>query len=300
MADNALDDLHALASRVCLRVEEWLRELSVPEPFFCDKEGLNDELNAAMASAEKKDRKGLTKTFEARRKELEARMNDVAAEELPAIGASLMSLLQELQPLLQRCEVCCQRERAALVELSDAERLQRCRVFYDGTSDDVYSNFKRFRFSVGPVGFMKGEQFFHVAKALLCADLPSAQRMMLTTGGPALRRLGGQVEGYFERGTAWENVDSGLLLLVNVINKLAAVQPAYEEQNARLLAELLDDGRASPALHIAEGAKDDVRCGLGVHADDTSVLDPETITGRWGRNQLGHACMIVARGLARA
>ena len=73
-------------------------------------------------------------------------------------------------------------------------------MFYDGTGDVALSNFRPHRFAVGPVGFLKGEQFFHAAKALRCADLDTARRMMRTTGGPALRILGSEVQGYHERG----------------------------------------------------------------------------------------------------
>ena len=44
-------------------------------------------------------------------------------------------------------------------------------------------------------------------------------------------------------------------------------------------------------VYIAEGAKDDARCGIGIHADELDVLER---LEAWGRNQLGHASMIVA------
>ena len=59
----------------------------------------------------------------------------------------------------------------------------------DGTSDDAYSNFKGHRFAIGRIGFLKVEQFFHTAKAILCGDFESAVGMVTTTGGPALRSL---------------------------------------------------------------------------------------------------------------
>ena len=45
-----------------------------------------------------------------------------------------------------------------------------------------------------------------VAKAMLCDDVHAAMRMMLTTGGPALRSLGREVSNYEARGAAWEQV----------------------------------------------------------------------------------------------
>mmetsp|Transcript_35022 Transcript_35022/g.74726 ORF Transcript_35022/g.74726 Transcript_35022/m.74726 type:complete len:158 (+) Transcript_35022:1420-1893(+) len=128
-----------------------------------------------------------------------------------------------------------------------------------------------------------------------------AQRMMLTTGGPALRRMGREVEGYVERGADWEDVDSGLLLLVCIVIKLAGVQPEAREEtnglNVWLHAELVDDGAALSPVHIVEGAKDDDRCGIGIHAEHPGVLSDE-IMARWGKNQLGHACMVCCRYIA--
>jgi hypothetical protein len=178
------------------------------------------------------------------------------------------------------------------------ERAAACRIFYDGTSDDVYSNFKPFRFSIGALGFLKGEQFFHVAKAMLCEDLPSATRMMLTTGGPKLRSLGREVSNYDQHGTAWEDIDTGLVLLVCLTIKLAALRPVQHDgnedrplQSGKLLAELIDDGSRANLLYIAEGAKDGSRCGIGIHAE---MPDIHERCGAWGRNQLGHACIVVA------
>jgi len=60
------------------------------------------------------------------------------------------------------------------------------------------------------------------------------------------------------------------------------------------------DGRTG--RHLAEGAKYDGCCGVGVHASDPAVLNPAVIAagssgggrGGWGRNQLRYACMAVA------
>merc|ERR1712007_283788 len=161
-----------------------------------------------------------------------------------------------------------------------------------GTADCTYSNFQQFRFAVGSIGFMKGEQFFHVAKALLCKDLPTAVQMMITTGGPPLRRLGHEVSNYAEFGAEWEDVDSGLVLFVNTVIKLAALQPCFSAANDILHQEFKYDGPRK--MYIAEGAKDDVRCGIGIHADDPTILQ---VMDSWGRNQLGHACMLVSRYL---
>ena len=57
-------------------------------------------------------------------------------------------------------------------------------------------------------------------------------------------------------------------------------------------APSLREGRL---LYIAEGAKDDDRCGIGIHAEDVAVLRDATA---WGRNQLGHARMLVAEWAA--
>jgi len=174
-----------------------------------------------------------------------------------------------------------------LAALPLVQRQERCRVFYDGTSDDVYSNFKPFRFAIGRLGFLKGEQFFHVAKALLCKDLATAETMMLTTGGPALRTLGREVKNYKENGQAWEDVDSGWLLLVCLIIKVAQLLPEHASHNVALCTALEQE----QALYIAEGAKDDSRCGIGIHASEPGLMER---VERFGRNQLGHATMAVA------
>jgi len=296
---NVMTEAERSASlHVCRRVEAWLEDQKQCVAFFYDKEGLNDELQAAMAAADRKERKQLTKAFDARRAALETQAKENAEQNLPALFGSFFSLHAELRVSLSLVEAGCRRERAAVEALPESDRGRRCRIFYDGTSDDTYSNFKGCRFAVGPLGFLKGEQFFHVVKALLCGDLAMAVRMMLTTGGPALRRMGREVEGYAERGGAWEDIDSGLLLLTCAVIKLAAVQPearAASDMNARLYSELLVDGRQSPPLHIVEGAKDDERCGIGMHAESAGVL--RDVAG-WGRNQLGHACMVCCRYVA--
>ena len=280
--------------------KRWLEEQpAAQDVFFCDKEALDAEMKAAMAAADKKERKALTKAFDTRRKELEALAEAVGEEALPAMGQSLMSLLKELQPALREANAHCVRLREAVAKLQPDARREKCRVFYDGTSDAAYSNFKPYRFSIGRLGFLKGEQFFHVAKALLCRDVPAAVRMMQTTGGPALRRMGREVNGYAEHGAPWEAVDSGLLLLVCVIVKIAQLQPAYAEANAALIADLKGDGaqlRDGRLLYIAEGAKDDDRCGIGIHADNADLFER---MDAWGRNQLGHASQMVAMWLER-
>ena len=90
-----------------------------------------------------------------------------------------------------------------------------------------------------------------------------------------------------------EDVDSGLLMLVCLIIKLAQLQPEYRMANASLYEELAKDA-ASNLVYIAEGAKDDSRCGLGIHATKPTIMDE---MDRWGRNQLGHACMAVVAGM---
>lgn len=264
---------------------------------FCDKEGLAAELKVGMEAAEKKAKGRFTKDFEARRQALERSMVEIAGVELPRVFTSFAALHAELKPELAAIEACCRRNRAALASMPADERQRgdHCRIFYDGTGDDLYSNFKSHRFAVGAVGFMKGEQFFHVSKALLCRDTATAVKMMTTTGGPALRSLGRTVANYNELGADWEDVDSGLLLLVNMTIKLAAFSTSQlpseaQEANARLCAELIEDG--ARGVYIVEGAKDDARCGIGIHATEPDVL--ERIEG-WGRNQLGHACIAVAR-----
>ena len=307
------------ARAVCTRVQRWLEYQHHADVFFCDKEALDAEMKRAMVDAEKKERKVLTKAFEARRKELEARAMAVGEEALPNMGQGLMSLLEELQPALRDAEAHCVRQREVLAQVQPAARREACRVFYDGTSDAAYSNFKPYRFAVGRLGFLKGEQFSHVAKALVCRDVPAAGRMMQTTSGPALRRMGREVSGYAEHGGSREAVDSGLLLLVCVIIKVAQLQPAHAEANAALRTDLAGDGvqlRDGQLLYIAEGAKDDDRCGIGIHADDAELFerlgerlgewgrlihvdDAELFErlGEWGRNQLGHACQLVAMWL---
>ena len=283
---------------VCAAVHSWLKAQQHADPFFCDKEALDAELRSAMDTADKKERKALTKSFEARRKELEASAHAIGAAELPGLAERLRALHIKLQPALRAAEAHCLRRRSALAAMLEEATRAGYRVFYDGTSDRAFSNFMPHRFAIGRLGFLKGEQLFHVAKAMVCGDVAAAQRMLTTAGGPALRRLGREVEGYVERGWLWEEVDSGLLLLVCVIIKVAQLQPEHAEANAGLRAELVGDGRAlreGRLLYIAEGAKDDDRCGISIHAEDVAVLHDATA---WGRNQLGHACMLVAEWAA--
>eukprot|EP01046_Picozoa_sp_COSAG06_P044433 COSAG06_NODE_5985_length_3167_cov_2.473924_2_plen_650_part_00 len=291
MAEDTPDDgeLQLLAAELCRSVTSWiLRQRSSDAPFFADKAALSEEHQAAMAQADgKKQRKALTRVFDRRRLEMEDQMRAVAGGSLLSLGKELQSLHADLEPRLRAYEAACRRVREQLAALPLVQRQERCRVFYDGTADDTYSNFKPFRFALGGLGFLKGEQFFHVAKALLCKDLATAQTMMLTTGGPALRSLGREVENYKENGQAWENVDSGWLLLVCLIIKLAQLQPEHASGNAALCTELAQER----ALYIAEGAKDDARCGIGIHASERGLMER---VEQFGRNQLGHATMAVA------
>ena len=108
-----------------------------------------------------------------------------------------------------------------------------------------------------------------------------------------------QVRGYSEHGGAWEDIDSGLVLLVNITIKLAAldlvhvrndlVSDAQRAAAMQLFEELAQDGVAG--VYIAEGAKDDSRCGIGVHASESALFEK---VDSWGRNMLGHACMACA------
>ena len=113
----------------------------------------------------------------------------------------LVQLFEKIQPQLQAFEQACQSRRNTLKTLK--EQREHCRIFYDGTADDAYSNFKPYKFALGRLGFAKGEQFFHVAKALICQDDAMATRMMTTTSGPALRNLGREVQNYHLHGKTW-------------------------------------------------------------------------------------------------
>ena len=174
---------------ICAAVHSWLKAQQHAEPFVCDKEALDAELRSAMETADKKERKALTKSFEARRKELEASAHAIGAAELPGLAERLRALHTELQPALRAAEAQCLRRRSALAAMpEEATRAGACRVFYDGTSDRAFSNFMPHRFAIGRLGFLKGEQLFHVAKAMVCGDVAAAQRMLTTAGGPALRK----------------------------------------------------------------------------------------------------------------
>mmetsp|Transcript_35022 Transcript_35022/g.74729 ORF Transcript_35022/g.74729 Transcript_35022/m.74729 type:complete len:131 (+) Transcript_35022:1043-1435(+) len=107
------------------------------------------------APADKKERKALIKAFEVRRAALDAQVTEHAAKHLPELARALLSLHAELRNALALVESGCVRERAALRALPEAERRCRCRIFYDGTSDDIYSNFKACRFAIGPLGFIR-------------------------------------------------------------------------------------------------------------------------------------------------
>ena len=276
-------------------------------PHWCDKEKLAAEYQRQIAEAtDKRSRKALNKKGEAHRKELVEAQRAIAAAALPPMMASFMRLHEDLKPLLTALEAKCQTMRDDVAALPTVEeRSERVRVFYDGTADTLYSNFSAHRLAIGPLGFMKGEQLFHVVKAMLCQDLEAGCTMCVTTGGPALRGLGREVRGYFERGGEWDNLDSGLVTLVNITIKLAAIELVHvpheltsvEQRQAAM--ELHDALRADgeARLYIAEGAKDDARCGIGVHATDAQLLEK---MGSWGRNALGHACMAVAAYCAAA
>ena len=292
--DDAVDaaprQMEANALTIVERMQQWLCEVQADHvATFCDKQQLEAEMHTAMSNADKKQRKAITKDFDTRRKALEANMHTAAHEALPALRESLLALLDELRPLLQLAEQQCRARIADLAAMPAEQRREVCRIFYDGTSDDAYSNFKGHHFAIGRVGFLKGEQFFHVAKAMLCGDVECAARMMTTTSGPRLRCLGREVTGYAERGQLWEDIDSGLVLLVCMLIKVAQLDHADG-----LRAEMQGDGAAlacGSLVYIAEGAKDDARCGIGIHADELDVLER---LEAWGRNQLGHASMIVA------
>merc|ERR1719263_1806927 len=79
-----------------------------------------------------KERKALTKSFEARRKELEASAHAIGAAELPGLAERLRALHTELQPALRAAEAQCLRRRSALAAMpEEATRAEACRVFYD-------------------------------------------------------------------------------------------------------------------------------------------------------------------------
>ena len=119
-------EVRPLSARLCAAIVAWLdmqTHAAAGAPFFCDKEGLNAELtNAMRAATDKKQRKELTKKFEARRQECEARMTEVAAASLPELFRSFLALHEEVTPLLKALEACCLAERAALASLCSAER----------------------------------------------------------------------------------------------------------------------------------------------------------------------------------
>eukprot|EP00966_Prymnesium_polylepis_P217320 5029538-Prymnesium_polylepis.1 len=96
------------ARTVCSRVQRWLDHQQRPgDVFFCDKEALDAEMKLAMADADKKERKALTKAFDARRKELEAKAVAIGEDALPTMAHGLVSLLEELQPALREAEAHC-------------------------------------------------------------------------------------------------------------------------------------------------------------------------------------------------
>ena len=282
--------MEATALTLVTRLQRWLRDNQAADnATYCDKQRLEAEMHAQMSNADKKQRKAITKEFDERRKHMQQDMQKTAHEALPALRESLLALLDESRPLLQRAERQCRARIADLAAMPVEKRGEACRIFYDGTSDDAYSNFKGHRFAIGRIGFLKGEQFFHTAKAILCGDFESAVGMVTTTGGPALRSLGREVTGYTERGQLWEDVDSGLVLLVCILIKVAQLDEA-DVLRAEMQGDGADLARGS-LVYIAEGAKDDARCGIGIHADEANVLER---LDAWGRNQLGHASIIVA------
>jgi len=107
---------------------------------LCDKEALNAELHAAMQGADKKARKALTQEFEARRKDLEAQVTAAATASLQPLFRSFFALHNALRLLLAETEALCQAARSTMAALPMPERAAAFRIFYDGTSDDVYSN----------------------------------------------------------------------------------------------------------------------------------------------------------------
>ena len=123
-----------LAREVCLKVLDWIDTVSAPhhETCFCDKEGLANQLAAALQLAEgKKQRKAVTKEFEARRLDLVQRTTEAARERLPAIFESFFTLHEELMPQLAALEESCCAAREVLV--NEPMRHGHARIFYDGT-----------------------------------------------------------------------------------------------------------------------------------------------------------------------
>ena len=116
-----------------------------------------------------------------------------------------------------------------------------------------------------------------------------------------LRQLGREAQGYLEHGAAWEDLDSGLVLLVCLIVKLAGCTTRSEsdlldQEQIKMRDELREELAADGAtgIYIVEGAQGDDRCGIGIHATDPAVFDK---MGDWGRNQLG--CVLDFNSLLR-
>ena len=74
--------------------------------------------------------------------------------------------------------------------------------------------------------------------------------MMLTTWASSAQ-MGRTVENYKQNGQAWEDVDSGWLLLVCLIIKLGQLQLEHASRNVALCTELEQE----QALYIAESKR---------------------------------------------
>jgi hypothetical protein len=90
----------------------------------------------------------------------------------------------------------------------------------------------------------------------------------------------------------WENVDSGLLLLVCLIIKLITQLQRPENKSNALRSELVEPQQQHNKLPlckcISKGAKEDAHCGTGILNSDATVLEG---IDDWGDNQLGHVCL---------
>ena len=285
------------ALTVCRRIEEWIAALPAPdEPWTTAL--ARSKADAAVCAKRLKALAGSKKAKAVAEREALARDEAARAEAFRALWlgrsaalvASLGALRAELAPELARLDAECAAARDALARLAPGARAAAARIFYDGTPDRAFSNFAPFALRpLGGLDLAKGEKLFHLVKVTLCGDADCAWRVLQTNDAPALRALGREAAGYENAVAAgWDDVDSHWLLLVCLLVKLAACARA---ENAALRRELV----ASARLYVAEGARDDRRCGIGFHATDGAPLEH---VDEWGRNALGHACMGVARYLA--
>ena len=297
-----------VVARVVGRVSDWIREQTANEPEAGWVEAVAQS-KAASAAASKRlkaletsKKPKLVVERESLEREETARASsfrDAWLARAWAMVESLRSLHSELADNLAKLDALFLAERAALSSLATpAELAASVRLFYDGTPDKLFSNFAPFPFALGQLEFPKGEKLFHLVKVVLCGDRDCAWAILNTNDAVALRALGRDARGYDAAIAAgWEDVDSGLLLLVCIVIKEAAVVFTDEQREggagsagALLLRELVSS--AADGLYVAEGARDDSRCGIGFHATDGAPLDH---VAEWGRNALGHACMAVGR-----